>query len=558
MATLRAILAVCSVAVLVAVQSTVFEEIAGSSGIDFRHANSPTTNKYLPETMGGGVALLDFDNDGDLDIFFTNGARFDDPMPPGKKPDKSERAYFNRLYRNDGGWKFTDVTEKAGLSGAGTGYGMGVAVGDFDNDGFPDIYLTNYGSNVLYRNRGDGTFEDVTAKAGVAASGWSTSAGFFDYNNDGKLDLFVCRYLDWTFQNNIPCGEGKPGGRAYCHPDNFKGVTNILFRNNGDGTFTDVSTSAGVANPNGKGLGVAFADYDGDGWTDIYVANDSVMGFLYHNKGNGTFEEVALMAGAGYNEDGKPYAGMGVDFADYDNDGLPDIFVTNLSQQTYALYRNLGGGFFQYSTNHSGVGHVTLPFSGWSTKFIDYDNDGWKDIFVAQGHVLDTIGLTAPNLQYQQPPLLLRNNKGSFTRVPAALAGSAFSAGKTGRGAAFGDLDNDGYIDVVVSNIGQAPTVLRNTSDRRNHWLTMRFEGKRANRDGIGCRVKLTMPAGKPQFYEAQTAVGYLSASDRRLVIGLGTETLVPQIEIRWPGGRVQKLTGVKADQSLVVREPVE
>ena len=554
--TLRPALALWCAGVLLASPVTLFEEIPASSGVAFHHENSPTAKKYLPETMGGGVALIDFDNDGDLDIFFTNGARIEDLMPVGKVLEKTDRKYWNRLYRNDGGWKFTDVTEKSGLSGVGTGYGMGVAVGDYDNDGFQDLYLTSYGGNVLYRNRGDGTFENVTAKAGVAASGWSTSAGFFDYDNDGKLDLFVCRYLEWTFDNNIPCGDKAPGNQAYCHPDNFKGVTNVLFHNNGDGTFTDVSEQAGVANPAGKGLGVAFADYDGDGWTDIYVANDSVMCFLYHNKGDGTFEDVSLKAGAGYNEDGKPFAGMGVDFADYDNDGRPDIFVTDLSQEMYALYRNIGDGYFQYATNQTGVGHATLPFSGWSTKFIDYDNDGWKDIFVAQGHVLDTIRLTAPNLNYLQPLLLLRNNKGNFVRVPPEAAGAAFNSSRPGRGAAFGDIDNDGYIDVVVSNIGQSPTILRNTSDKRNHWLAMRLEGRRANRDGIGCRVKITMAAGGSQLYEVQTTAGYLSASDRRIVVGLGADTLVPQIEIRWPGGRVQTLTRVKANQSLVVREP--
>jgi len=556
--TLRATLSVCAACILLAAQTGVFEEITTTTGVDFRHENSPTTNKYLLETMGGGVALFDYDNDGDLDIFFTNGGGLEDPMPPGTKVDKSDPKYWNRLYRNDGNGKFTDVTEKAGLTGIGTGYGMGVAVGDYDNDGFQDLYLTTYGSNVLYRNRGDGTFENVTAKAGVAASGWSTSAGFFDYNNDGKLDLFVCRYLDWSFEKNIHCGEKKPGYRSYCHPDNFKGAANLLFRNNGDGTFSDVSEEAGVANPNGKGLGVAFADYDGDGYTDIYVANDSMMCFLYHNKGNGTFEEVALTAGAGYNEDGKPFAGMGVDFADYDNDGRPDIFVTNLSQEMYALYKNIGGGSFQYATNRTGVGHATLPYSGWSTKFIDYDNDGWKDLFVTQGHVMDTIGLTAPNLKYLEPPLLLRNNQGSFVRVSPAEAGSAFDSAKAGRGAAFGDLDNDGSIDVVISNIGQPPTILRNTAGRRNHWLAMRLEGRRANRDGIGCRVKVTMASGKAQYYEAQTASGYLSASDRRLLIGLGAETVAQRIEIRWPGGRVQTLARVKAKQSLVVREQAE
>ncbi len=545
-----------------AVPFAVFEEANAPAGIRFLHRNSPTTNKYLPETMGGGVALFDFDSDGDLDIYFTNGAKIDDPMLPGKKPEKLDPKYWNRLYRNDGNWKFTDVTGKAGLSGSGTGYGMGAAVGDYDNDGFQDVYLTTIDGNALYRNRGDGTFENVTAKAGVAASGWSSSAGFFDYNNDGKLDLFVCRYLDWTFEKNIHCGERKPGERAYCHPDNFKGAGNVLFRNNGD-AFSDVSFEAGVSNPAGKALGVAFADYDGDGWTDIYAAHDSVMCFLYHNRGDGTFEEVALAAGAGYNDDGKPFAGMGVDFADYDNDGLPDIFVTNLSQETYALYRNAGDGSFQYATNRTGVGHATFPYSGWSTKFVDYDNDGWKDIFVAQGHVLDTIGLTAPNLKYLQPPLLLRNNKGNFVRVPPAEAGPSFGSEKAGRGAAFGDLDNDGAIDAVTSNIGEAPTILRNMTRRNtarqpNHWLSMRFEGKRANRDGIGCRVKLTMASGKSQFYEVQTASGYLSASDRRVLAGLGAEAVVPRIEIRWPGGRVQTLARVKADRNLVVREPAE
>jgi enediyne biosynthesis protein E4 len=533
-----------------------FEEITGGGGINFRHENSPTSKKYLPETMGGGVALFDFDNDGDLDLFFTNGAKIDDPMPAGSKPDKSDARYRNRLYRNDGDWKFTDITAKSGMSGAGTGYGMGAATGDYDNDGYQDLYLTNYGSNVLYRNRGDGTFEDVTAKAGVAASGWSTSAGFFDYNNDGKLDLFVCRYLDWTFEKNVPCGEANT--RAYCHPDTFKGVASILYRNNGDGTFSDVSKEAGIADPEGKALGVAFADYDGDGWTDIYVANDSVMCFLYHNKGNGTFENTALLAGAGYNEDGKPFAGMGVDFADYDNDGRPDIFVTDLSQERYALFRNAGDGQFQYATNQTGVGQASLPFSGWGAKFIDYDNDGWKDLFIAQGHVMDTIGITSPNLSYLQPPLLLRNVNGTFARVTAAGAGAAFQSPRAGRGAAFGDIDNDGDADIVISNIGQAPTMLRNMTGNRNRWLMLRLEGTLANRDGIGARVKVTMASGQVQWFEVQTAAGYLSSSDRRVPIGLGAETTVPKIEIVWPGGRRQALAQVKANQILVVRESAE
>jgi hypothetical protein len=501
------------------------------------------------------VALLDIDNDGDLDLFFTNGAKLSDPMPSGQMPDKNESKYRNRLYRNDGAWKFTDVTDKSGLTGVGTGYGMGAAVGDYDNDGWQDLYLTNYGRNVLYRNRGDGTFEDVTLKAGVAASGWSTSAGFFDYNNDGKLDLFVCRYLEWTFDKNIPCGDTKTGPRAYCHPDTFTGITNRLYKNNGDGSFSDVSEAAGIADPEGKALGVAFADYDGDGWTDIYVANDSVMCFLFRNKGSGTFENVALIAGVGYNEDGRPFAGMGVDFSDYDNDGYPDIFVTDLSQERYALFRSAGDGQFQYATNQTGVGHATLPFSGWSAKFIDYDNDGWKDILVAQGHVMDTIGVTSPNLSYLQPPLLLRNASGKFSRVSPETAGPAFKAPNAGRGAAFGDIDNDGDVDAVISNIGRSPTILRNTTGNRNQWLTLRLQGKRANRDGIGARVKVTMASGQTQWFEAHSTAGYLSSSDRRVLIGLGADTVVPKIEISWPGGHKQTLTRVKAKQILTVRE---
>ena len=552
-----AIVSLFYLGVVLAVEIPAFEDATPATGIKFSHFNSPTTNKYLPETMGGGVAVFDFDRDGDLDIFFTNGATIDDPMASGKLPVKRDRSQWNRLYANQGGWKFTDVTEESGLSGAETGYGMGVAVGDFDKDGFQDLYLTAYGRNFLYRNRGNGTFEDVTTKAGVAASGWSTSAGFFDYDRDGHLDIFVSRYLDWTFEKNIYCGERPPGSRAYCHPDNFNGVTNILFRNKGDGTFVDVSERAGIANPEGKALGVAFADYDGDGWTDIYVANDSVMCFLYRNKGNGTFEESALAAGVGYNDDGNPFAGMGVDFADYDNDGRPDIFVTNLSLEMYALYRNTRDGAFQYATNESGVGHATQAYSGWSAKFIDFDNDGWKDIFAAQGHVLDTIASTSPNLKYLQPPLLLRNVRGRFARVPTNLSGPAFEIARPGRGAAFGDLDNDGDVDVVVSNVGHAPTILRNTKGNQNHWLSLEMQGVRANRDGIGCTVKVTRSPGHSQFYEIHTAVGYLSASDRRLLIGLERDPVVPKIEIRWPGGRLQTLTEVKADQMLVVKEPV-
>jgi len=530
-----------------------FTDVTRAVGIDFRHESSATSNKYLIETMGGGVALLDYDNDGRLDVFFTNGAKLTDPMAPGQLPDKSDRRFWNRLYRQDADGTFKDVTEKAGLTGMPQDlYGMGAAVGDYDNDGFPDLYVTNYGSNTLYHNNRDGTFKDVTGAAGVAASGWSASAGFFDMDNDGRLDLFVTRYLDWTFQNNRYCGEQKPGYRAYCHPDNFAPMGNVLFHNNGDGTFADVSAKARVAEPKGKGLGVAFADYDRDGFVDVYVANDSVQSFLYHNGGNGTFTELGLLQGVGFNEDGKTFAGMGVDFADYDNDGRPDIVVTNLSNERYRLFHQGADGTFQDVTNSSGLGAATLAFSGWSTRFFDYDNDGWKDLFVTQGHVMDTIEKTAPNLKYQQPPLLLRNVSGRFVKV---RPGASFEQTWAGRGAAFGDLDGDGDVDVVVSNVGQPALVLRNDGGNASHWLGIRTVGKTSNRDGIGCLVLVTA-AGSTQHLAVNTAAGYLSASAKELRVGLGPAATASLVEIRWPSGIVQKLENVAAGQTLVVTEP--
>ncbi len=531
-----------------------FTDVTRAVGIDFEHASSATSSKYLLETMGGGVALFDYDNDGRLDVFFTNGARIDDPMPPGAAPGKSDRKFWNRLYRQNADGTFADVTERAGLTGMPQNrYGMGVAVGDYDNDGFADLYVTNYGGNTLYRNNGDGTFRDVTTSAGVGAGGWSASAGFFDFDNDGKLDLFVTRYVDWTFQNNGYCGEKRPGYRAYCHPDNYDGTTNVLYHNNGDGTFTDVSSKAGIADARGKGLGVAFADYDNDGFMDVYVANDSVQSFLYHNNGHGTFSEVGLLVGVGFNEDGKTFAGMGVDFADYDNDGRPDLVVTDLSNERYRLFRQNGDGSFQDATHSSGVGAATLLFSGWSTRFFDYDNDGWKDFFVAQGHVMDTIEKTAPNLRYLQPPLLLRNEAGRFVRV---VPGEVFQGAWAGRGAAFGDLDNDGDVDVVVSNVGQKALVLRNDGGNRQHWLGIRTVGTTSNREGIGCRVKVVSASGLTQYFTVNTAAGYLSASDKQLRVGLGGAGSAALVEIRWPSGVVQKLENVASGQTVVATEP--
>ena len=532
----------------------VFIDATQAAGVAFTHENSATTNKYLIETMGGGVALLDFDNDGRLDIFFTNGAKLDDPTPAGKRPDKSDRRFWNRMYHQRPDGTFVDVTEKARVSGATQNhYGMGAAVGDYDNDGFQDLYVTGYGGNTLYRNNRDGTFADVTGTAAVGGGGWSASAGFFDYDNDVRLDLFVTRYLDWTFQGNGYCGERKPGYRAYCHPDNYPGAANLLFRNNGDGTFADVSAKAGIADANGKGLGVAFADYDEDGFVDVYVANDSVQSFLYRNNGNGTFTEVGLLTGVGFNEDGKAFAGMGVDFADYDNDGRPDIFVTDLSYERYRLFRQIGDGGFRDVTDRSGVGSATFPFSGWSTRFVDFDNDGWKDLFVAQGHVLDTIEKTAPNLRYLQPPLLLRNESSRFVRVSP---GEVFHKSWAGRGAAFGDLDNDGDMDVVVSNVGQSAVVLRNDGANRRNSLEIRTAGTRSNRDGIGSRVKVVSASGLAQYFTVTTTAGYLSANDKRLLVGLGEDRSARRVEIRWPSGAVQTFDDVKSGQALVATEP--
>jgi enediyne biosynthesis protein E4 len=531
-----------------------FTDITTASKVDFKHEASPTSNKYLIETMGGGVALFDYDNDERLDIFFVNGAWIGDPMPSDKKPDKSDSKYWNRLYHQKPDGTFADVTEAAGLTGMPQSiYTMGIAVGDFDNDGFEDIYVTGYGGNILYHNNGDGTFSDVTTRAGVAAGGWSSSAGFVDYDNDGKLDLFVGRYVDWNFQNNRYCGQKRPGGRAYCHPDNFKGVTNVLYRNNGDGTFRDVSEKAGVANPDGKTLGVSFADFDGDGWIDIYVANDSVPCFLYRNNRDGTLTDVSLAAGAALNEDGKTFAGMGTDFSDFDNDGWPDIIVTDLSNERYMLFRNNRDGTFTDLTTRSGLGNETLAYSGWSTRFFDFDNDGWKDLFVAQGHVMDTIQATASNLRYLQPPLMLRNREGRFTKVNA---GSIFQSEWAGRGAAFGDIDNDGDIDIVVANVNQKAYLLRNDGGNRRAWLGIKTTGERSNRDGLGCRVKVVSDSGMAQHYTVNTAVGYQSASDKRLIIGLDENQSARLVEIHWPSGAVQKLESVKSRQMLKVNEP--
>ena len=502
--------------------------------------------------MVGGVAMFDYDGDGRLDLYFVNGAALLDPMPPGKQAEKSDPRYWNRLYRNNGDRTFTDVTEKARVTGEL--YGMGVAAGDYDNDGRTDLYVTSLGRNILYHNNGDGTFTDVTDRAGVATGGWSASAAFLDYDRDGKLDLVVTRYVEWSFENNPYCGEKRENYRAYCHPDQFKPASHILYHNNGDGTFTDVSSKAGLSGSRGKGLGVVVNDFDRDGWPDIFVANDSFPQQLFHNRHDGTFEEIALIAGIAYDEDGKTFAGMGADAGDYDRDGWPDIFVNALANQRYALFHNQKG-LFEYSSGSSGVAGASQMHSGWGAKFIDYDNDGWLDLFVAQGHVMDNIELTQPALRYKEAPLLLRNIRGKFVDV-SAQSGDVFLKPIAARGAAFGDLDNDGWIDVAISVKDGRAMILHNRGGSGNHWLTLRLMGRISNRDGIGATVRVVADDGSEHRSYVTCSGSYMSSNDGRAHFGLGGAKLVKLLEITWPSGAVQKLEQVKVDQILTVEEP--
>lgn len=527
-----------------------FVDIAGTSGVHFVQRASHTSMKYLPETMGSGVALFDYDNDGRLDIFLVNGAPIHDPEPLHSIPQKTGPQYWNRLYHQKKDGTFEDVTEKAGVQG--TGYDMGVAAGDYDNDGNEDLYVTGYGHNTLYHNNGDGTFTDVTAQAGVGATGWSTSAIWFDFDNDGKLDLVVGRYLTWDF-TDIWCGEHRPGYRGYCHPDLFAPIKMIAYHNDGNGHFSDWTDKVGLNKP-GKALGLAMADYDGNGKQDLFVANDSMLEFLYRNKGNGTFEEVGLDSGIAVDGDGRTYAGMGVDFADYDNDGRPDLVITTLANQKYALYSNNGDGSFTYSSNGSRLGDITLLHSGMGIHFLDYDNDGQLDLVAAQGHVMDTIHLSQPQAHYREPPLLAHNEKGIFTDV-GDDSGPIFRDKIPARGLAVGDIDNDGKVDFVMTTNDGPAFVEMNRTPTSNHWIMLQLIGHTSNRDGIGAIVKLTADHGK-QYATVTTGGSYLSSSDKRVHFGMGTDVVAQQIEIDWPSGIKQKLSDIKADQILRVEEP--
>ena len=527
----------------------VFVDISEDAGVPFVHRASATPKKFLLETMGSGVALLDYDRDGRLDIYLVSGAKLSPGMVPGSIPEKSTPKYWNRLYRNNGNGSFSDTTEETGT--AGRGYGMGVAVGDYDNDGRPDLYVTNYPSNQLFRNQGDGTFREVTETAGVSGGGWSSSAGFFDYDGDGDLDLFVCRYIQWDF-DDVFCGRSDL--RAYCDPKHFHAISNLLYRNDGDGTFTDVTRSSGIGAHPSKGLGVAFNDFGRDGRPDVVVANDGVPQSLFLNQGNGTFREEALLQGLAFDEDGNTFAGMGVDFQDYDQDGWPDVLITTLSLETYALFRNLSGRAFDYVSKRSGVAGASRLYSGWGTFFFDADNDGRKDIFVAQGHVMDTIESTNSTLSYLQPPLLLRSRAGVFEEV-SAESGRPFGISHAGRGAAFGDLDNDGDLDVVVVNMDRRVQILQNETTGAN-WISFRLKGRRSNSEGIGAEIRITLDSGERRFAQVTRTSSYLSSNDVRCQFGLAGHSSIREVRVTWPSGVVQTLRSVRANQFLEIEEP--
>jgi len=529
-----------------------FIDITQKSHILFNGQAAHTARKYLLETMGSGVGLFDFDSDGRLDVFFANGAPLQDPTPKGTIPQKTGPEYWNRLFHQKPDGTFEDVTEKAGVKG--TGYDMGVAVADYDNDGHEDLYVTGYGGNHLFHNDGNGHFTDVTAQSGTGGGGWSTSATWVDLDNDGLLDLVVLRYVDWDF-DDVYCGEHREGYRSYCHPDVFKPIAPLVYHNDGNGHFTEVSAKIGLDMP-GKGLGVSIADFDRDGKIDIAIANDSMLEYLYRNKGDGTFEEVGLPAEIAVDGDGRTYAGMGIDFQDYDNDGLPDLIITNLANQKYALYRNNGDASFSYDSYISGIGGMTLLHSGWGIRFFDYDNDGRKDLLIAQGHDLDTVELNYPQLHYKEPMLLANNTGKGFVNV-SADSGAVFKERWVGRGLAIGDLDNDGREDAVVSTNGGPAYVLHNETKTENHWLTLNLVGHKSNRDGIGAEIKLTTSAGS-QFVTVTTGGSYLSASDKRAHFGLGLAKSATSIEIKWPSGIVQTLANIPADQCLTVDEPAK
>ena len=518
-----------------------FRNVASAAGLNFVLENSPTAEKHLIETMPGGVAVFDYDGDGLPDIFITNGASVPSLI-------KSAPKYHNRLFRNLGGMKFKDVTAEAGL--AGVGYSIGASAADYDNDGHVDLFVAGVNENHMYRNLGNGKFEDVTARAGIKSGVWSITGGWFDYDNDGLLDLFVVNYVKWSPENVPFCGDTVHNIRAYCHPRFFEGLPNTLYHNRGDGTFEDVSVPSGVASQIGKGMSVAFADYDGDGLPDVFVTNDKLANFLFHNLGNGKFAEVALEIGAALPDDGRTISGMGTDFRDYDNDGRPDIVLAALAGETFPLFRNEGKNGFRDWTYRSRIGPLTHQLSGWSLGLFDLNNDGWKDLFTANSHVNDTVERFEAAKYKLANSIFTNDGDGTFRDV-SKDAGADFQTARVHRGAAFADFNQDGKLDVVVSAIGEPAELWENISPEANTWLILKLRGMRSNRDGMGARIRIGN-----QHNHMTANVGYASSSHSGVHFGLGKARQVGRIEIRWPSGMEQVLTNVSVNQILQVTEP--
>ena len=519
--------------------TVMFTDVARTAGIDFTHISGASKEKHVPETMGAGGLFFDYDNDNNLDIYLVNGGSL-------VNPDVNASA-TNALYRNNGDGTFSDVTASAGVEGHG--YGMGCIAADYDNDGDADLYITNFGPNQLYRNNGDGTFSDVTEIAGVGDPRWSVSTAFADYDLDSDLDLYIANYLDYALETAHPCY--LQGVHMYCGPHEYPGIRDTLYRNNGDGTFTDVTEAAGV----GKGLGVLFTDYNEDGYPDIFVANDAVEDFLYENRRNGTFEDVAKQVGVAYNSEGIMTASMGIASGDYDNDGRLDLFVTTFSLEVNSLFHNDGDGFYTMTTFDVGLAKPSFSVLGFGTQFLDCDNDGALDLFVANGHVWDNVAQVTPTLAYRQPSQLFYNDgAGRFTEISES-AGAFFSQLRAARGTAIGDYDNDGDVDILVTYCGEPPALLRNDSAHQNHWLRLHLVGKQSNREGIGARV--SVKAGNlTQVKEVTCGGSYASDSDHRPYFGLGTNTTVDAIEVLWPSGQTQRLENVQVDRTVQVVEP--
>ena len=522
------------------VSPIVFENVSAAAGLSFVLDQHPTSEKFMVETMAGGLAVFDYDGDGLPDIFFTNGA----PLPSLQKHSPAD---WNRLFRNTGGLRFTDVTEQAGVRG--DGYATGAAAGDYDNDGHIDLFVAGVQRNQLLRNAGDGRFQDVTVSAGIRNHTWSVAAGWFDYDNDGWLDLFVVNYVDWTPATNKFCGDRAKNLRVYCHPKHYGGLANALYRNRHDGTFEDATARSGIGKHIGKGMSVAFADYDGDGFMDVFVTNDAVPDYLFHNRRDGTFEEVGLLAGVAVPANGRPVSSMGTDFRDYDNDGRPDIVLTALTGETFPVYKNENGAFFRDATYESGLGAGTVRLSGWGVAFADLDNDGFKDVITANSHANDRVE-DFEATTYRQTNAVFRNVKGRFENV-SARAGADFRVSRAHRGIGVGDFDGDGRLDLVITALGERPQLLHNLSSRENSWLTVRLVGQVSNRQGIGTRIRVGT-----QIEHMTTSVGYASSSDFGVHFGVGVARTLDRLEVLWPSGVTQVLEQVAANRTMTVTEP--